>query len=659
MQANEVKLRELIEGTKQFVVPLFQREYSWNDRQWKQLWDDIAELYESDKPRPHFFGSVVTMQAASSPEGVAKYILIDGQQRLTTVFILLAVLRDRARRSDRNALAEEIDKTLLVNQFREGADRFKLQPTSVNSNLEHYRKIIGGNKCPQDSRLVIAYSYFERKIEYHGFDEVKMKDIIAANFVLVSIVLSQGDDPYRVFESLNAKGQPLTQADLIRNFVLMRINVDDQEEMHERLWNPMERRLGESLTEFIRHYLMKDGDEVRKTDVYYSLRDHIGSRDTDEYLEEMNRFSEYYQKLLDPDYESNPKIGEALARINRLEVTTAYPFLLKCYGDVAIGKLSENDFAEITRIIENFMIRRFACSVPTYGLNRMYVALYSQIKEREAEHGFIGALKRLLQTKSYPRDVDFKANLASTKLYGVGERLNKTRLILESLEAAYKHKEHVNLENLTIEHIMPQQLTEEWKKDLGSDWGLTHETLLHTLGNLTLTAYNSEMSNDGYVIKQRRLVESHLDMNKYFVDMTKWTKQEIERRSEHLSAIAIEIWPYFGEISGPSGGKSGVTGTTPRVLSIIGQDFKVHSWREVLEQTLNVIWELEPERFQNLTDKYPHYVSKTNDGLRESRQLKCGMYAEVHLSSRQVDYFCKQAIEAVGLSPDDWQVEVE
>lgn len=239
MQASETKLQQIIEGTKQYVVPLFQRPYSWKKSEWQALWNDLVELCNTENPRPHFMGSIVTMPTTSVPEGVGKYLLIDGQQRLTTIFILLSALRDTAKQFEEE-LAAEIDNTILVNPYKKGSDYYKLQPTQVDRKAFH--QIINSEPQEDESSILECYKFFEKKIRQNvvKLELQKIKKVICNNFSLVSVVLSIEDDPYLVFESLNAKGRPLTKSDLIRNYFFMRIHTDSQESVYIQYWKPMQ-----------------------------------------------------------------------------------------------------------------------------------------------------------------------------------------------------------------------------------------------------------------------------------------------------------------------------------------------------------------------------------------------------------------------------------
>ncbi|MCB9098821.1 MAG: DUF262 domain-containing protein [Anaerolineales bacterium] len=655
MKASETKFQPIIEGTKQYVVPLFQRAYSWDKKEWEMLWDDLIYLCENSDPKSHFIGSIVTMPTTSVPEGVTKFLLIDGQQRLTTVFILLALLRDIAKNDSEAELSDEINQTMLVNPFKKGSDYFKLLPTQVDR--ASFQNLIL-SKADGSTQLTKCYQFFERKIKQENVEVQAINNVITNRLSVVSIVLDLDDNPHLVFESLNAKGRPLTQADLIRNYFFMRIHVDEQEKIHAKYWEPMQKALGDNLTECIRHYLMRNGSFVKQSDIYFTLKDRIGQSDALISLKEIAVFAGYYQKLLAPENESNLEIRTALLRLNRLEVTTAYPFLLNCYHDYAQGRLSAQDFVAILQSVENFVVRRFVCNIPTNQLNKIFPPLYEQAYLKSLPN-FAESVCSILQTRGYPKDTEFRTRLIDSKLYGTREKAIKTKLILETLEVAYHHKEQVPFDTLSIEHLMPQTLTDWWERHLGEEWQIDYELYLHTLGNLTLTAYNTELSNDPFPEKQKRLIKSHLELNRYFENVLKWDKTEIEKRSNTLADLALIVWPYFGDEQVESASVDTVTGKKPKVLTILGQHIVVQSWRDVLIKTVSTIADLEPDLFNALAKQYPSFISSEGGRFRRSYQLTNGFYIYVNLSAKNIYQFCTQAIESVGLSEEDWYVDAE
>ena len=652
MKASETRLQPIFEGTKQYVVPLFQRPYSWTKKEWDIFFADLLEIASLEEPRAHFLGSIVTLPTVSVPEGVAKYMLIDGQQRLTTVLIILAVLRDLARTAGNDALADEINLTLIVNQFKKDGDHQKLLPTQ--GDRKALGAIVMGSSDGLDNQVWKAYNYFKSNIRAKELPIDRVKKILCSDLSVVSIVLDPDDNPHLVFESLNAKGRALSAADLIRNYFFMRIHVDNQDRVYDQYWKPMELALEANLTEFIRHYLMKDGKLVRRDDVYFVLKEGVTKENAIQRLSDLARFAVYYERLLYPAHEPDPAIKAAIERFNRLETNSAFPFLLNCYDDYVRGVLLKAELIEVFKTLENFVVRRFVCNIATKYLSTIFPALYQQAKSHSAAN-FNRALCLTLQTKGYPRDKEFSLRLVDGKLYGSGDRALKTKLILETFESSYGHKEGVSLSDLTLEHLMPQTLTESWKNALGKDWQEVHELCLHTIGNLTLTGYNPELYNSDWKRKRVILLDSKLELNKYFAIQDCWKREDIEKRGRDLSEMAIKAWPYFGD--GSVVETANVTGTTPRRLKILGQSFDVHSWRDVLEHTINVIADLEPDKFDVLLTEFPRFISRQSSNLRERRQLKNGAFVEVNLSAHSIQKFCFQAVESIELSTDDWVVQ--
>ena len=655
MQAKETKLQDLIEGTKQYIIPLFQRSYSWTNKEWEILWKDLVELCEAENPRTHFIGSIVNMPTVSVPEGVAKYLLIDGQQRLTTIFILLILLRNKAKEKQNQEFADEINNTLLVNPYKKDNDYFKLMPTQVDR--ETYKNFINGKPNETDNQLTRARDFFDKKLKQINFEHEKLKNIITNYFSVVSIVLDADDNPYLVFESLNAKGRPLTQADLIRNYFFMRIHVDKQDEVYNEYWGPMQMSLQDNITEYIRHFLMRSGKIVKQNDVYYSLKEKVSPTNAIDYLNNLAKFSVYYQRLIYPQFEPEKDLQKYFRRLNRIEVTTAYPLLLNIYGDYAENKISKSDFVTVLKTLENYLIRRFVCNVPTNQLNKIFPSVYLQLVENHSGN-FVEGFKTILQGKGYPKDNEFRLRFKETKFYGAGDRQVKTKLILETIEESFTHKEAVPFDNLTIEHIIPQTFSEWWQNHLGEDWEATHELFLHTIGNLTLTAYNTELSNADYTTKKRIYNESHLEINKYFSPLSSWTRTEIEKRAEVLATQALDIWNYFGQDNSSASDLKEVTGTTPIGLKILGQQFQVQSWRDVLEQTLNTVADLETEKFEVIAHNFPRHLGKDKSKFRATRQLQNGYLIEVNLSAQSIQKFCYQAMETIELTSEEWAVTV-
>jgi len=666
MNARETTLSKIIEGTNQYIVPLYQRPYSWKEKSWKILWDDLIELIErqkteTEKQRPHFMGSIVTIPGRSIPEGVAKYILIDGQQRITTLFVILILLRNIARQNDsKNRLAEEINNTLLVNQYKEDLDYYKLQPTQTDRQTFH--QLINQETIDNNNQIAKAYLFFEKELKKRAqqIDIRELKNVIISKLSLVSIVLDDDDNPHLVFESLNAKGERLTEADLIRNYFFMRVHVNEQDTIHNKYWKPMQDQLGESMTEFIRHYLsMQEKRIVNKADVYFSFKESLNKGNTTilEYLQELVKFANYYVRILHPEKEPDQDIKLLFSRLNKLDMTVTYPFLLNCYKDYDERIISIEEFKETLKTMENYIIRRFVCSIPSHEITRTFAPLYSQIRKNNTN--FVDGLKKALQTKKYPKDDQFISDIKEVKLYG-NERQNKAQLILQSIERAYNHKEQPNLENLSIEHVMPQTLSQWWRDHLEDDHETTHELLLHTLGNLTLTAYNPDLSNKDFLSKKKILSQSHLEMNKYFQNKETWNREDIEQRAEDLSAIVLNIWPYFGDSKDAKaqGTVENLSKKIPKAIKIMGEKKEVTSWRDVLFTTVETICSMEQEKLEIIQEEFPNLIKNKKEECRAPKQLTSGLFLETNKhSGKYIEKYCKKIISICELSPEDWQIE--
>ena len=664
MKASETHLGKILEGNNQFVVPLFQRPYTWDEARWKVLWLDLVELCEDEaettRAKPHFLGSIVTVPTRSVPEGVTKYLLIDGQQRLTTLQVLLAALRDLAREIP-GALAERLDKSYLVNQFEEELDHYKLLPTQTNGDRNAFLAVVKGEVSPEpSSRITKAYEWFGKKLKSRGApDAERMAGIILRRLSLVSIVLDHDDNPHLIFESLNYKGEPLTQGDLIRNYFLMRVPAAEQEKVFKRCWEPMQLRLREELSEFVRRFLMRQGGIVKQGEIYRTLKERTDEQTPDgisTFLDEMLRSAVHYHRLLDPSQELNPDLHERLRRFERLEVSVAWPLILNLYADQDSGALSTEEFCAILDTLENYFIRRFICGVPTYGLNKILTPLYNQAK---AQMSLRDGIRVILAQKDYPSDTNFRQSLINVRLYGTGERLSKARLVLEALERRLAGKEQVATAPLSIEHIMPQTITPSWQEHLGESWRETHEIKLHTLGNLTLTGYNSELSNGDFAAKRTLFLQSPIHLSRSITRFEQWDEEAIQQRGEELAELALQVWPYFGPadslFSQPN--KPGFTGKTPVSVMILGTKREVTTWREVLQETLENVRETVPDSFDGIVEQFPRLLSSEAGRFRNPRPFVDGLHFETNLSAESIARYCQQIIMAAGYSSTDWSVE--
>lgn len=290
-----------------------------------------------------------------------------------------------------------------------------------------------------------------------------------------------------------------------------------------------------------------------------------------------------------------------------------------------------------------------------HPLNKIFPPLYAQAKQ----HGdLLTGLKEVLATKNYPRDGEFRSRLETSKLYAPGERVAKTKLILDRLEESYDHQEPVVLEDLTIEHVMPQAITPEWQSNLGENWETVHELLLHTVGNLTLTGYNGPLSNDAFSDKRTILLNSHIELNRFCENATEWNEVTIRQRAEVLAERSLRVWPYFGPHKDDSAEEiTEVRGRTPSAVIVLGEKHPVSSWRDVAQHTFESLIQLDEDKFAEIVDQFPKFLGRDDSKFRSSRQLSNGVYMLTNLSASSIHRFCIQVTQAAGLSLDDWKLE--
>ena len=545
MKASEVIFQELLDGKKQYMVPLYQRRYEWKEKNWKQLWEDLLEIYAlpSSERHNHFIGSVVTQQISMPPQEVSRYTLIDGQQRMTTLFILLSVIRSRAE----DRLAAEIHDTCLVNPYKDGDGHNKLMPTQKDRST--FASMINGEESPTDgTQIAKARIYFNKALDQgtDNGDKIDLRELhrcIVSHLDMVSILLDEKDNPYRIFESLNNTGLPLSVTDLIRNYLLMNIpDPEHQEEVYNKHWLPMEERLGNRSPEFFWRYLMMDGSLPNERDTYNVIREQLNSPTPEEVknkMKDFSKFSCYFVQIAELNTDGmDSTILDQVQRLNRWEVNVVYPFLMKMFDGLSSNKISREELVSVMQMIESFIIRRTVCGVPTNQLRRIFAQMSGQASFKDI-FGF--TQKHLFQNR-WPSDDQFRSAFINFQLYSQS-RLGRTRLILTALERSFDRKESPDLtSDISIEHIMPQTLSPEWKDYLGENASDIHDEWLHTIGNLTLTGYNPELSNKPFNPKKLLFAESNFALSKSILKVDEWNATAIENRGAELAERALYIW---------------------------------------------------------------------------------------------------------------------
>lgn len=550
MEALPTQVIQYFNGEKQNLIPLFQRPYSWHLSNWKTLWDDLLVQYDSDDNKSaHFMGTIVSLPARSVPVGVSKYLIIDGQQRLTTISILLAALRDSL---DTNS-SDRIQQVYLTNPYRDLEDKLKFVPTQIDR--DRYREMILDRAVADDNSLMTeAYKYFRNQLRQGSdpngelIDPSKVLTTVERALQVVMINLGDDDDPYLIFESLNFKGEPLTQADLVRNYILMRFRHSmsaggEQERIYTKYWAPMERRLGVSITEFLRHYAMKGGDNVYQRGIYAAtkaiLKNISEPAEVEDELVRMTNFSVIYASILDPSLEQAPSVRKHLSNLKSLDVGTSYPLLLRLFEARHAEKISIDDLEKCLGLIESFVVRRAISVVPTNALNKLFLQWARQFPQNNHVEWLHASMSAGSGGRRFPNDAEFGEAFKNLSQYGRGY----TRYVLLRLEESFNHKELVNLNKVTIEHIMPQTMTEEWEREVGLNASSVHTHLKDTFGNLSLTAYNTELGNLPFSEKKEKLRNTHIELNRFVLEQERWDEGTIKRRAEAMFTTAVSIWP--------------------------------------------------------------------------------------------------------------------
>ena len=556
MKATEAKLLDFLKKSPQFVVPIYQRTYSWADSQCRQLWDDILRTGADENISAHFVGSIVYIEKGIyQVTSQSPLLVIDGQQRLTTISLLLEALARRIGDDEPvdGFSAKKIRNYYLLNPLEEGDRAYKLLLTQTDRDT--LLALVRQKALPTNHSIRIAenFDFFEKRIkELNGDFTALCRGI--AKLVIVDIALSRDqDNPQLIFESMNSTGLDLTQADLIRNFILMGLEPEHQNRLYADHWRPMEESFGQEaygseFDAFMRHYLTIKTDEIPKIkEVYeafkaYARRADVASAGVDALVADIHRFAGHYCAMA-LGKEQDKELAAAFKDLNELKANVAWPFLLELYDDYQQGQLSRDDFLRAVRLVESYVFRRAVCAIPTNSLNKTF-ATFRRALDKERYLESIEAHFLLLPSyRRFPRDAEFERELKVRDLYNFPRRYYWLRR-LEN----YGRKEPAPVDEYTIEHILPQNenLSQAWRDALGPDWKRVQETWLHTLGNLTLTGYNAEYSDRPFPEKRDMpggFRESPLHLNQGLAQVEVWNEEAIRQRADRLARQAVKVWP--------------------------------------------------------------------------------------------------------------------
>jgi uncharacterized protein with ParB-like and HNH nuclease domain/predicted transport protein len=557
MRADATKFLNFLHKANQFVIPIYQRNYSWDEKQCQQLWEDILRVGSNETIPLHFVGSIVYVHSSQSTVAVsAPLLVIDGQQRLTTLTILLeALARALGENEPLDGFSEKKIRNKYLSNPDENDDRhYKLLLSDTDK--DSLMALIRGAELPKNHSLRIKenFEFFTEKLsEKNTSIEQVCRGI--AKLMIVDIALERDqENPQLIFESMNSTGKALSEADLIRNYILMGLEPTLQSSIYVDLWRPMEldfgqEAYGDQFDDFMRHFLtLKTGDIPRLSEVYeafkeYSVKYFAEDGNVRDLVSDIRKYARYFVAMA-LDGERNPKLKPLFDELFKsLNYSVAYPFLMEIYSDFEAGIIEESDFIEIIKLVESYVFRRSICQIPTNSMNKTFAEFTRHIDKADYLSSLKGHFYQLKSYRRFPSDEDFKSALLYRDVYNFYHRT----YLLRKLENFGK-KEFVSVENYTIEHVLPQNpnLGIEWQKELGEDWKAVQERYLHTIGNLTLTGYNSEYSDRPFSEKKTMkggFLESPLKLNKIIAAQEKWNESAILDRANQISGEILKIWP--------------------------------------------------------------------------------------------------------------------
>jgi uncharacterized protein with ParB-like and HNH nuclease domain len=682
MKADDSRVDKFISKNETtFVIPVYQRNYDWTLIQCRQLLSDIIEAGKNENLKAHFIGSIVYVHDdVYTATGITDLTIIDGQQRLTTITLIYIVLYKLAKKLDNQMLENKIYKNYLINEFSTEPEKLKLKPTDNNREaLNHILYSDEDSEYNGYSKIVENFLFFKKEITLENL-EIVQKGL--SKLLFVDIALDrQNDNPQRIFESLNSTGLALSQADLIRNYILMGLNNKSQDLIYRNYWEVIEKKAKDEglnktkVSEFIRDFLTLKNQEIpNKGLVYQTFKKKFPTTSFEELeviLSEIKSLSKFYNKLLNPQNETDTEIRIHLDFINKLEINVAYPFLMKVYEDYSKDVIDKQIFISILLLIQSFTFRRFIVGLPTNALNKIFMTLYDKVDISNYLYSIQNSLIQKSSFQRFPRNTETINALKEKDLYNINSK-NRTYL-LERLEN-FQNNEIVKIEgnnNITIEHIFPQNPEPSWKIDLGAEeYNFIKDNYLNTIGNLTLSGNNGKLSNKSFIEKRDMNIDgkeqgykySRLWLNRDLINQSKWTKKEIEERAAKIAERFIKVWefPEINEESVFENSELNIfDADDPKFKKLeyaifFDQKLEVKEISKLYKEVFKTLFELQPETF--FSSEIGKKISISNnpdiDELRQPIQISETYYIEANFDSYGKFERIKQALSIFGLEDE-------
>ena len=685
MKGESRQIREIFPITSHFIIPIYQRRYSWKKAQCERLFDDIEDACREG--RSHFIGCIITV----SDGGMGEYLVIDGQQRITTISLLLKAMYDLLKRgeikTEDSRLADIIrDDFLMVRRGKSDQERIRLN--LLNEDKDDYFRLFEDDRTLSEESIIHAnYNYFVSRLRSTSLDIENLYDTIQS-LQIVSITLEHGDNPQLIFESLNSTGLALTEGDKIRNFILMGLTSNEQVKYYNDYWSKIEKNCGyEDTSGFVRDYLSLKTQKIPNIKaVYQDFRDYwIDCGKTPvEILEDLRSYSHSYRKLIEADT-GNKRADAAITGLAHLETTVIRPFAMEVIHLSDEGLISGEEAGQSFSIVEDYIFRRQICALPTNALNKIFATLANDIRKLDGTYDdYSDKLSFVLLKKQgsgkFPSDEEFVSDFKGRNLYGstVSRVIWYIFSCLEN-EGTLETKDvwnHLEKGEYSIEHIMPQTLSEKWMEDLGEDWETVHEEWLNRIGNLTVVAapYNSMFSNNPFTKKrdmEHGFKDSGLRINQFIASKDKWTADELSERTSLLAEKALSIWPgLVTSYQEPEEEKVEIsldddidlTGRSLLSASFNGTPVSATVWADFVEQVSKLVYEADPSRLAAITKDASRYNLDSflyTSSVEHSRKISDSIWLRTDCDTNRKIWFMKRLFSAMSIDEESLVMYVD
>ncbi|MFV8479523.1 GmrSD restriction endonuclease domain-containing protein [Mycoplasma sp. T193] len=610
MKADKSNILDILAAQAKYIIPIYQRPYSWGYNQISKLWEDIVKTYKFNK-EDYFIGAMVAVAETPSPNEINKFVIIDGQQRITTLFLLLIALRDCYSENNQSDRADEIHRAYLTTVYL--GNTYNRIESKKKDQEDLITLITNTADINKNSLIIKAYNFFKMQILRSDIPYDELRKTINKLWAVQIILDKDHGDAQAIFESLNSTGKILTASDLIRNFLLMNIDYKYQDDIYNQYWMKLEKLFtidnvfnNPLADNFIRDYLIMQNNNIQsKNNLYDEFKTYFYNLNLNnkniEVCKELCNKAEIYHQIINGNYKKDKEIENLLINIKNLQNNVIYPFIMKLMVFYQEEKITREDVILALQLSISFILRRHVCALPSNSLNKIFAQLFGRIDLNNFSKSINEFFFSLKNKDRFPNDVEFMHCLATFNAY----KSKHIKYILKSLEE-FNNKNLININSATIEHIMPQGvLNDEWQQMLGPDCDLVQEINVHKIGNLTLTNYNSEMSNNDFLTKLAQdggIKLTPYKLNQYFIknDIIEWNEAEINKRSEFLANEAVKIWIY------PKVDKDFI-GRRKGYYSNIDH-FVTSSWtREIYQNIHDYAMNLDPRVTFNITKKYIAY----------------------------------------------------